>query len=219
MLWEQSRVGSTPTSGTMAYYRKPELNQDKELQAYVIGLAIGDGNLSNSNGRATRLRVTCDPKYPNLIQRISAALRSLLPQNKVSIIKRKDAIDVAVCSNHLEDVLGWRANGGPKFVQRVTILSWIKKEKNCKIACLRGLIETDGSIYVDRGYKMVIFKSVIPDLAQEVFNTMSSLGFGPHLYKLSPPKKKPKYNQQTAYHVRLSKNVQKFLDLVKPDKS
>ena len=31
-------------------------NPDRDLQAYVIGLAVGDGNLSNPNGRAVRLR-------------------------------------------------------------------------------------------------------------------------------------------------------------------
>lgn len=195
------------------------MNPDKELRAYVVGLAIGDGNLSNPNGRATRLRITCDPKYPKLITRISAALGSLLPQNKVSIVERKDAIDVAVYSNHLEGVLGWRANKGSKFVQNVKIPAWIKQYDRHVIACLKGLIETDGSIYFDRGYKMVIFKSIIPELAQDVFEAMSSLGFGPHIYKLRPPKKKPLFNQQIAYHVRLSKNVQKFLDLVRPDKS
>jgi hypothetical protein len=36
------------------------MNADTQLQAYVIGLAIGDGNLSNPSGRAVRLRITCD---------------------------------------------------------------------------------------------------------------------------------------------------------------
>lgn len=48
-------MGSSPTSGTM--------NIINTNTAYIIGVAIGDGNLSNSNGRAVRLRVTCDNKY------------------------------------------------------------------------------------------------------------------------------------------------------------
>jgi hypothetical protein len=58
------------------------LNPDPELQAYVIGLAIGDGNLSNPNGRAVRLRITCDTKYPALIDKISTALKQLLPREQ-----------------------------------------------------------------------------------------------------------------------------------------
>ena len=49
------------------------LHADPQLQAYVVGVAIGDGNLSNPNGRAVRLRITCDKKYPALIARIRAA--------------------------------------------------------------------------------------------------------------------------------------------------
>jgi hypothetical protein len=47
--------------------RKLTLNADPHLQTYVIGLAIGDGNLSNPNGRAVRLRIACDTKFPALI--------------------------------------------------------------------------------------------------------------------------------------------------------
>ena len=71
----------------MSYYRTPPLNQDKNLQAYIIGLAIGDGNLSNPNGRAVRLRITCDNKYPGLIDRIARSLQKLLPKNKVGLSK------------------------------------------------------------------------------------------------------------------------------------
>lgn len=84
---------------------------------------------------------------------------------------------------------------------------------------MRGLIETDGSVYNDRGYKMMIFTSIIPELAKDFYDIVCSLGFKPHIYKITPKKtKKYKYNQQDVYHIRLSKNVSKFLELVKPEK-
>jgi hypothetical protein len=49
----------------------PKLNPDKLLQAYIIGVALGDGDLSNPNGRAVRLRITCDKKYPRLIEHVA----------------------------------------------------------------------------------------------------------------------------------------------------
>jgi hypothetical protein len=63
------------------------LSPDPELQAYVIGLAIGDGNLSNPNGHAVRLRITCDTKYPELITKIRDALQRLLPNNRVTLVR------------------------------------------------------------------------------------------------------------------------------------
>ena len=216
MMWAQALVGSSPTSGTMSYYRTLPISNDANLKAYVIGLAIGDGNLSNPNGRATKLRISCDTKYPLLIKRVATSLQELLPENKVNTIQKKgNCIDVYVCSNHLENLLGWKAKGGSKDLQKVSVPTWIQEKEEYKINCLRGLIETDGAIYLDRGYRMVIFSSIIPNLAEDVYNLINSLGFKSHLYKV--PEKKSTHGYK--YQVRLSKDVQKFLDIVQPDKS
>lgn len=73
---------------------------DQETLAYVIGLAIGDGNLSNPNGRATRLRITCNAHHKNLIRRIMRAIQALLPNNKVALVRRpKNCVDISGYSN------------------------------------------------------------------------------------------------------------------------
>ena len=101
---------------------KNSLSKNKNLQSYIIGIAIGDGNLSNPNHRATRLRVTCDKKYPLLIKRITISLQRLLPENKVSIVECKDnCIDISVYSNYLENLLGWQVGKGSKFDQKVSV--------------------------------------------------------------------------------------------------
>ncbi len=201
------------------YFRATRLNKNKNLQSYIIGLAIGDGNLSNPNGRATRLRITCDKKYPLLAQKIINCLRLLLPDNKVSLVDcGKTYTDISVFSNHLEKLLGWKAKNGPKFSQKVTIPSWIIKRKEYKINCLKGLIETDGCIYSDRGYKMVMFSTIIPKLAKDVYDSIISLNFKPYLYKIKRGANPYNFNQKIIYHVRLSKNVSEFLDLVCPEK-
>jgi DNA-binding transcriptional regulator WhiA len=204
----------------MSYYRTLTLNDDKNLQAYVIGFAIGDGNLSNPNKRAVHLRISCDNKYKRLIKRIALSLEKLLPENKVNLInKGKNCTDVSVYSNHLESFLGWHADEGPKYVQRVTIPEWIKNKRKYRINCLRGLLETDGSIYYDRGYKMVIFSTIISELANDVQDLFISLGFKPHLYRIDESNNKYHFKKQVKYQVRLSKNVSDFLKIVKVDKS
>ena len=195
------------------------LNTNKELQSYVIGLSLGDGNLSNPNGRAVRLRITCDRKYPLLIQRIFNSLKLLLPDNKVNIIYRdKNYLDVSVYSNYLEKLLGWKAKGGSKFLQNASIPNWIKENYKYKISCLRGLIETDGCIYNDRGYKMMMFSTVIPILANDVFGIINSLGFSPNTYRIIRKTNKYNFNQKPIYRIRLSKDVSNFLEIVKPEK-
>jgi DNA-binding transcriptional regulator WhiA len=146
--------------------------------AYVTGIAIGDGNLSNSNGRAVKLRVTCDNKYPKLMGRISKSLQELFPENKVSLYVRKEnCTDIYVHSNRLENILGWKALEGSKFNQNVRVPSWIFYEKEYMRNCLRGLFETDGSIYKDRKYTYTNFTTIIHGLSQDVQIMIDRLGY------------------------------------------
>ncbi len=82
------------------------VNSDPTVLAHIIGIAIGDGNLSNPNSRAVRLRVSCDTKYPRLIQEICEAIQKLLPDYKVSIVTRTPRwVDISGFSNSLENLL------------------------------------------------------------------------------------------------------------------
>lgn len=79
--------------------------------AYIVSIALGDGNLSCPNGRATRLRITCDLRYPVLMSEIEEKLQELFPANKVSRIHRKDnCTDISVYSNQLNELLPWKVN-------------------------------------------------------------------------------------------------------------
>ena len=155
--------------------------KNKKILAYIVGIAIGDGNLSNSNGRAVKLRVTCDNKYPKLKEHIKESLKIILPKNKVSEIKRKGCVDVYVHSNTLEKLLGWRAKGGSKFKQDVSIPLWILSNKTYLKECLKGLVQTDGSIYKDRGYTMVNFTTIIENLALTYFESLQKLRYQPQI--------------------------------------
>ncbi|MBI2098831.1 LAGLIDADG family homing endonuclease [Candidatus Uhrbacteria bacterium] len=189
--------------------KQTDMGQDtKKILAYIAGVALGDGNLSNPNGRATRLRITCDKKYKNIIKRICAAIQKLLPNNKVSLIKCKsNCINISCYSNQWEDLLGWKALGGSKYKQKVSIPDWIIKNRNFSIACLRGLLETDGSIYKDRGYQMVNFVTIIPKLATNVMEIIADLGFKPRMYKILTINK-------TRYNIRISQNTTEFIKLI-----
>ena len=184
------------------------------LLAYVIGVALGDGNLSSPNKRATRLRITCASHYPRLGAKIMRAIRVLLPANRVSIVRHThaNAFDISCCSNHWEDLLEWSVGKGSKCDQSVRVPSWIKENRKYVISCLRGLLETDGSVYRDRGYPMVMFVSAIPGLAEDVHGMMQSLGFEPHTYAIVR-------NPRPVYRVRLSKGVAEFLKIVRPRKA
>ena len=198
------------------YNTKPVV-WNREVLSYLIGIGLGDGNLSRVNGRTVRFRVSCDLKYPLLITEIVAAIQYVFPESSVNIVPRNgNWIDITSHSKYWENILGWQAGKGSKFVQNATVPDWIWCKDEYIKACLKGLVETDGSIYLDRGYPMVMFTNIVRDLSLQVFEMMIWLGFQPRIYKIRP---KSNFNSQPVYHVRLSKQVNQFLNLVQPLKA
>lgn len=201
--------GSSPSRGTV--YRNPvvilnTVNQ-RSNEAFIIGVALGDGNLSNPNGRAVRLRITCDTKYPGIVTEIATGLQDLFPNNQVSQIDRKDnCVDISVYSNKLQTLLPWQANKGSKYDQQAHVPTWIFDNQVYVAACLRGLILSDGSIYKDRGYTMINFCSNIKPLADDVLQLAANLGFSGTMTTTAQPSGKVKYT------VRFAKNTKALLD-------
>lgn len=168
-----------------------------------MGVALGDGNLSNPNGRAVRLRVTCDKKYPLIIKNIIRNLKIIFPENKVSTINKGNALDISVYSNDLEKILGWKA----KIKQKVSVPNWIKQDTVFRRECLRGLFQADGSLYNDRGYQMANFTSVCYTLIKDVEEMMKEIGFKTQARKAIDKKGRIKYV------IRISKNVGGFIKI------
>jgi hypothetical protein len=131
--------------------------------AYIVGVALGDGNLSNPNGRAVRLRITCDSSYPIMAEEMRMALRRLFPRNKVTDCPSgKDSyFNISVYSNSLNEYLPWKVGHGSKQRQNARVPNWILNNQEYSKSCLRGLIQTDGSIYSDRGYQMANFTKAL----------------------------------------------------------
>lgn len=179
--------------------------------AYIVGVALGDGNLSCSNGRAIRLRISCDTKYPGIIKDIMTNLKIIFPSNKVSLCKHSsvNCIDVSVYSNKLDEFIPWKVGAGTKIDQQAHVPDWITLNKDFSISCLRGLLQTDGSIYYDRGYQMVNFTNLIKPLIQNVHQMMCALGFSPKIQSSTQK------NGNVKYVVRLARDVDNFLDKIK----
>jgi DNA-binding transcriptional regulator WhiA len=179
---------------------------DKIALAYITGVALGDGNLSRVN-RAVRLRISCDLKYPNLINEVKEKLAIISPYNKINQRKVKgNCVDIYCYSNDWEDTLGWKV--GSKLVQQVSTPNWIFQRKKYIVACLKGLLQTDGSIYMDRGYKMVNFVNHSRKLAIDVLAMVNSLGFRASFSEVSFKDK------NTRYTVRIARDCEKFINYI-----
>lgn len=180
--------------------------------AYVVGVACGDGNLSNPNTRAVRLRVTCDAKHPGIIERVHENISIILPHNKISTVTNRNGncVDVSYYSNQWPRLLGWNDYDGSKNIQNIGIPSWIKQRKIYQNRCIRGLIESDGSIYCDRGYRMVNIVTTIPTLADDAATMIRDIGFLPHVYEIqaNDSRRLPRFN------IRISKHSNKFIETI-----
>jgi DNA-binding transcriptional regulator WhiA len=188
---------------------------DKKVLAYIVGIALGDGNLSRPNGRATRLRITCDARYPAMAETMAQSLSTLFPDNRVSIVRtpRKDTyFNISVYSNLLDKWMPWKVGNGSKFEQNAHVPLWIKQDTECARQCLRGLLQTDGSIYRDRGYLMINFCNNTKSLADDVFEMLHSVGFSP---RMAATREKI----HTKYTVRVARNSKKLVEYLNLSKA
>lgn len=111
--------------------------------AYIIGIAIGDGNISNPNTRAYRLRISCDAKYPKIIKRVMHSLKKVFPKNKVSLIpKKQTSFDISVYNNNINNLFGWTHEGGKKYRQKISIPDWINTDPAFIRYFIKGLFES-----------------------------------------------------------------------------
>ena len=177
----------------------------KKQKSYLVGIALGDGNLSNPNGRAVRLRITCDKKYPRIISEFISTLHSIFPNNQIGTSLRKGCVDISIYSNQLISLMPWKCGAGPKDAQQATIPSWIKKNRQLLKECLRGLLQTDGSIYFDRGYLMLNFVNTNKTLANDVAQSMITLGYKPNIQTFRQE------NGKLKYTIRLSRDTKNFI--------
>lgn len=121
-------------------------NKSPEL-AELIGILIGDGGITDYQVRVT-LNKKADGRYADYIAKLFRDLFCLKPT--VSEEKNENTCNIIVCSRNLvEYLIKLGLKKGNKIKQRIDIPGWIKRNKRLKIACLRGLIDTDGCFYVD----------------------------------------------------------------------
>lgn len=149
-----------------------------------------------------RLRITCDAKYPKIATEIENVIRVLFPNNKVSRIYRAQTyFDISVYSNLLREWMPWQHSQGTKLEQNAHVPQWVLANSKYTQQCLRGLIQTDGCIYFDRGYKMVNFTSNGSALAEDVRTMLNCIGFRTSFAKIRIGENRYKYTVRVAYEV------------------
>ena len=122
------------------------LEKDEKL-AEMIGIILGDGNLSkNGNTITITLNIVKEPKYVKYVRDLSKEIFKKKP--KIQNLTNNEAIHLRINSREIIRVLtSFGLKKGNKVKNQVGVPKWIKSNRNFIKACLRGLIDTDGSIF------------------------------------------------------------------------
>ncbi|MGK4583833.1 helix-turn-helix domain-containing protein [Kitasatospora sp. HPMI-4] len=129
---------------TCSHCHGDELN--RPAYAYLLGLYLGDGHilLPNEYRRTMSLQITCDERWPGIIDSVEQAMRQVLPNNKPCRVRRTGCRDVKVYSNHLTCYFP-QHGPGKKHERRIALESWQQEITDaCPWDFLRGLIHSDG---------------------------------------------------------------------------
>jgi intein/homing endonuclease len=147
--------------------------------AEFIGIMMGDGTVSHYHIGIT-LNATDDKEYVRYVSKLIKRLFDLAP--KIYKRKNKNAVVLTVARKLLVDYLhGLGLPIGNKIRQNLDIPAWIRNNPRYARACVRGLMDTDGSVFLHSytskdkiyAYKKFSFTSASPILLQTVHHILS----------------------------------------------
>ena len=206
VLEKYGRVGGDPEARKAAWFqwwqktgkfkkwkildRKPIARPNKNAElAEFVGIMLGDGGMTKNQVTISLNRET-DREYifyvKNLIERLF----------RVEPSEREDSESLAntIVVSRIELVEFCKSIGlkvGNKVKQKVDIPEWIKKNKKFLGVCVRGLVDTDGSVFEHKykvggkvyRYKKMDFASSSWPLLNSVYLALKDLGLKPRITK------------------------------------
>jgi len=185
--WWEKEGKFKPSKVTEALpFKEPIFSNDL---AEFVGIMLGDGGMSDYQLTATLHRVT-DKKYSLFVHRL---IKELFDVQAGEYCDKQFLADSVVVSRigivKYCEKLGLKK--GSKVRQQVDIPPWVKKNQCYSIACLRGLIDTDGCIILHKYlskekkycYKKIGFTSRSYPLLQSASEILLILGIKHRIMK------------------------------------
>ncbi|MFA6285319.1 MAG: LAGLIDADG family homing endonuclease [Parcubacteria group bacterium] len=117
--------------------------------AEFVGILLGDGGISQRQVSITLNRET-DKEYIKFVKKMIKELFGISPGLYSHLKSKADTIVISRTElvEYLTQRLGLKT--GNKVKQRIDIPKWIMRKRKYKIACLRGLVDTDGTTIIHR---------------------------------------------------------------------
>lgn len=170
------------------FYPLPFSRPEKSVElAEFMGIAMGDGGMTNRQLIITLNHIT-DLAYSRFVVRLIKKLFHITPA--VYHVPKNSVNNIVISRSGLITYL--HSLGlpiGHKIRQNLDMPDWIKENSDYTIACIRGLVDTDGSVFTSRykvngkeySYKKLSFCSASPPLVKTVRTFLEGQGFHVHV--------------------------------------
>ncbi len=162
--------------------------EHSEDSAELTGILLGDGNITAYvNGRAQVYQVSVASGMKNeeeYARNFVAPLLTKLSGIDCTILLRDNAVYSRINSKEFVKELGRHGlHPGNKIKNKLRIPGWIFEKDRYLRACIRGLVDTDGSVHrlsnKDPQLGRISFKNFNQFLLEDVRNALIKLGFHP----------------------------------------
>lgn len=170
-------------------HRKPiKIPDESSLLAELMGIEFGDGAIGNPWQMVVTVNSKKDTEYA---KHVVDLIRKLFGIEAV-VRKRKDenTLQIISSSTSFVDFLTSKgATRGNKILQKIDMPQWIHKKISYKKAFIKGLVDTDGCLYIHRHiikgitYKNIgfCFTSYSKNLLNSAKKVFEDFGFKPHI--------------------------------------
>jgi hypothetical protein len=169
-------------------HRKPiDLPPDSPLLAEFMGILAGDGGVNNEWQLAITVNSIADHEYANYIAGAINRLFGIEP----SLLERERHTLRIICNSAalIDFVVEKGFTRGHKVRLQITFPSWVNKNNGYKRAFVRGLVDTDGCMFIHKHkvgkkeYKNIglTFSSHAAELIRGVSTSLRNNGIKPHL--------------------------------------
>lgn len=152
--------------------------------AELLGLYLGDGHISQG-ARSQRLRLSLDSRYPDVVGAAEALLRRCFPGNRIGRVVADGGATVIphVYHAHLTCVFP-QAGPGKKHERPIVLEPWQETiVASAPWALLRGLIRSDGCVFVNRTGRYEYVSYCFGNRSQDILDlfaaTCATLGLRP----------------------------------------
>ena len=191
---------------TLSYPKKSHrkqvtLPQESAALAEFFGIMMGDGGINNQWQANITLNSVKDAQYAIYVQDLIGKLFGVAP--RVMQRKGRNALVISIASTTIVDFLVERGlKRGDKLAQGLAIPEWIMTSPEWRKASVRGLVDTDGCLYIHKhfvegkpyrnlGFTFCSYSSALIKQVAQIFEEfgiiahISNQGRSIYLYKAS----------------------------------